>query len=197
VFGEGTYSLLSSETLTPVKSSDVGTLFAELPESDRRAWRKALRPYEAFGDYTVLAPNDGSPLAFYAVHKQTGDLAAIMPDGSGGAREELEANLRYVEGMIDSMSLFYSSINGFGVWAALEKTKARLVTRASILLATGESPEGFDDIMGGLACDLAREAVSSAVPGAAGDAVGRLLTVEGYLSLINDLSGLDLTVPCP
>ena len=194
VFSEGTYSLLKDKTLIALKSSEISSLFTELPEADRRAWRKALRPYEQFNDYIVLAPSDGTPLAFYAVHKQTGDLASIMPDGSGGAREELEANLRFVEGMIDSMSLMFGGeFTGFGVWAALEKTKARLVTRAAIVIATGVPAEGFDDIMDALVCDTAKEIVGTVVPGA-----GHIFDLETALGVVGAWTGIDTgSIPCP
>ena len=185
VFGEGTYSLLADETLAPLKSGDVGTVFAALPETDQRAWRKALRPYEQFNDYTILAPNDGTPLAFYAVHKQTGDLAAIMPDGSGGAREELEADLADTERIIDTIGVLNILPNS-GVWVALEKTKARLVTRATIMLATGVTPDTFGETMENLAHDLAKEFLGPTIPG-----LGEIFTIEGYVGIVGAWTGVE------
>jgi hypothetical protein len=83
VLGGGTVSLLNGEALALIDARSPD--FAGLDDTARQAWRVAMEPYRS-RDFAIIGPADGAPLSFYALHRPSGDLAAILPDGSGGAR---------------------------------------------------------------------------------------------------------------
>jgi hypothetical protein len=200
LLGEGTYSLLKGEPLKPVDRSDLNTSFPSLTDGERKNWSEALAPYRS--GYAIIGPVDGAPLAFYAINKSSGNLIAIMPDGTGGAREEIDADLNNTMIIIDVATILggVMGIPTVGVWAALEKTKARLVSRATIMLATGETSDDYSDIAGNLACDLMKVGVGSAASiysGTAGEVAKFVFDTDSYSQLGGELTGLNTpTISC-
>lgn len=82
------------------------------------------------------------------------------------AREEFDESLRRSETAINLLGAYgsFAGLPGVGVWVALEKTKARLVNNASIMIGTMEVPDNGNKIAASLACDLAKEAAQTLIP---------------------------------
>ncbi len=195
MMGEGTRSLLAEASLVALDADTRRERLEGFPSALRYRWERLVDPFEHGGPHTMLIPGDGEPAAFWVVDRSTGQATGILADGTGGAREEIEADLERTETLIGIANLVGSLIAGapFGVWAELEKTKARLVARATITLATGVTPENLDDIARDLACSMAKTGVGSAVP-----ALGTLFDWEGKVGLAGRLAGTPAPgIPCP
>lgn len=193
--GEGTRSLLAAEPLVALDADTRRERLGGFPSGLRYRWERLVDPYEHSGPHTMLIPGDGEPEAFWVVDRFTGQATGVLADGTGGARQEIEADLKRTETIIGLANLVGSLVAGapFGVWAELEKTKARLVARATITLATGVVPDNLDDIAGDLACSMAKTGMGSAVP-----ALGTLFDYEGKIGLAGDLAGTPApSLPCP
>ena len=193
--GEGTRSLLADEALAALDADTRRERLEGFPSGLRYRWERRVDPFEHSGPHTMLIPRDGEPGTFWVLDRSTGQATGILADGTGGARQEIEADLERTETVIGIASLVGSLIAGapFGVWAELEKTKARLVARATITLATGITPENLDDIAADLACSMAKTGMGSAVP-----ALGTLFDWEGKVGLAGDLAGTPAPgLPCP
>ncbi len=195
LLGDGTYSRLQGEALMAVDRRTREQRLEILPRARRYRWEHLLDPYEVGNRYTMVMPRDGDPEAFWVVHKATGRLTGIMPDGTGGARQEIEAEQKRTERFIALAGRLGSLIGGpaVGVWATLEKTKARLVARATITLATGVVPDNLDKIAKDTACDLAKAGLGSKVP-----ALGRVFNWEGDIGIAGGYAGVGTpSIPCP
>ena len=165
LFTTSTKSLLDGLPLRLVNSGSASSDLADLDPTVRARWSELEDPFGL--DYYLLVPSTGTPHAFWAVHKGTGTVIGILPDQSGGAtRAELEANLEATNKLLDLIGdvggLFGANV---GVWVELEKTKAALVTKATIVIATGEDPGGWGEPLEGLACNAMKEALAPHLPG--------------------------------
>jgi hypothetical protein len=123
------------------------------------AWYSPTQPYAG---RSLIAPNSGSPLVFFAVDPATGDIIGGLPDGTGGAvTEDVEHTLSQIDTILGLAERAgeLGAFNGIKVWTELERTKARLVGSATILLGEG-----------GLVPDIPR-AIVDAVEEAAEDGI--------------------------
>ncbi len=111
----------------------------------------------------------------------------MLPNGTGGgAREEYVESLRRTETAINILGAYgsFAGLPGVGVWVALEKTKTRVVSNATIVIGTMDVPDNWDNIAASLACDLAKEAIQQVIPNTA-----QFFEYDGNFELINGLFG--------
>lgn len=174
-----TLSLLGSESLAVNEPDFLRTLPSDLDGAVRDQWNAATRflPW----DDILLIPNDGEPVAFWAVNKKTGSLLGVLDDGSGGARErrELMQQLRSSLMMLDALDLvagLKGASPGLGAWISLQKVVLESLVRSTIIIDMaldpdyeGPIPESrIDDIMEGFVCGQLKGQVTgmlSAAPG--------------------------------
>jgi len=194
-FTTSTLGLLDGVALRRIDSGSASSQLSDLPAEVVAVWSRLEDPFGR--DYQLLIPDAGEPYAFWAVHEATGSVIGVLPDGSGGAtREELEANLKATNKLLDVIgkvgSLFGAST---GVWVALEQTKAALVTKATIVLATGEDPGGWEDPLAKLLCGQLRSQIGNQIPAAKTyfDAVSRINDVGGA----SGMDSIPATPGCP
>ena len=190
LMGESTFSLLDGAQLQRIEAplfSDAG-----FDPHTGAVWRRMTNPFRG---YAALLPQSGAPFAMWAVDKDTGTLIGVLRDGSGGGvRAELDADLKRTDTLLTAIGQIGFGIPGIGVWVELEKTKARLVNRATIMLATGEPVGGFEDIGKGLACELAKEGLGAIFP-----PLESLFNADNRLIVARRLAGVSDWTPldCP
>jgi hypothetical protein len=183
LFSESTASLLAGETLgqfSPISA------FVDLGLS----WEAIVGPYRS--GYTMIAPVDGEPLAFWAVH-QSGAVVGVLPDGSGGGIEsEVEQTLREIDLILDIAERAgeMAGFTGIGVWIELERTKAALVGNATIIIAGGEGRDSLD-ILADAACSAAEDAALGEIPGL-DDLTGPLDDLESIYGATETITGSDM-----
>ncbi|MEO0325634.1 MAG: hypothetical protein AAF447_21945 [Myxococcota bacterium] len=195
LFPTSTLGELEGEDLMAMPARNVRAAFRDTPNEDR--WNAVMAPYLGFGEYSVLVPRDGDPVAFWAVHEETGSTLGVLPDGSGGGYEEVrarvEANLRFFDMLEEAADT--AGVSG-GVWLSLELEKARVVSWATLWIGyLGEGPDvepppGVDDVEEAVAewvrGELEGRALD-ALPEGYSDAIGDAMEVLG---LVSDAAGL-------
>jgi hypothetical protein len=185
--GTSTEALLKDDTLVSVAAEDVGGLFAA-DEALAQRFSHAARGLDS--DYTLLVPEDGEPVAFWSVYEPTGSVLGVLSDGSGGASnaitDRVERNLAFYD-MIESMAQT-GAVTG-GAWLDLELAKARLVSYATLWIAT--VGDGFPDVPDGISPeDMAQDYVEGQIqdhllellPGNVGE---HLDLIEGWMGLVS------------
>ncbi|MFT3707987.1 MAG: hypothetical protein QM817_10060 [Archangium sp.] len=152
-FGKNTAKALQGKTLALFDWSTVEGLGPQ--------WVGAA--YPAYYDYHVLAPADGSVLAFWAVHKTTGQVIGVMPEGGVGEEESTEALVNRLQTLLDAASRAGAGAgyNGLKVWADLESTKVGLLGSV-IMLFEGTGTTG--DVLSNM-CSSAVDAAGGEIPG--------------------------------
>ncbi|MFO0600016.1 MAG: hypothetical protein U0228_32195, partial [Myxococcaceae bacterium] len=131
----------AKNTLPVLRGKTLGLFDANSVESLGMQWVGVA--YPAYADYRVLAPTDGSVLAFWAVHQRTGELFGVMPEGGPGSDESTEALVSRLLAILDAAGRAGEAggYNGIKVWADLEATKVQLLGDV-IMLFEGEAPPG-------------------------------------------------------
>ncbi len=154
-FGTNTYNLLRGKTLGLFNSNSVESLGA--------AWVGVA--YPAYADYHVLAPTSGSPVAFWAVHKRTGELIGAAPTGGVGEGESTEALVNRLLTILDAAGRAGEAFGYAGVkeWADLEATKVTLLGGV-IELFEGEGANPRGDLANNL-CSFGVDALGGQIPG--------------------------------
>lgn len=152
-FAYNTLPALEGKTLALFDATSIETLGPQ--------WLGAA--YPTYADYHLLAPADGSVVAFWAVHRETGELIGVRPEGGVGSDESTEALVNRLQLILDAAGRAgeASGYNGIKVWADLESTKVELLGGV-IMLFEGEGTT--DDILGSL-CEAAADAAGENVPG--------------------------------
>ncbi len=119
--------------------------------------------YPAYADYDVLAPSDGSVVAFWAVHRRTGEVIGVMPNGGIGEGESTQMLVDRLLTLLDAAGRAGEAIGYEGVkaWADLEATKVTLLGSA-IMLFEGEGTVG--DVAGAI-CGMGVGAIGGPIPG--------------------------------
>ncbi|MEW6434330.1 MAG: hypothetical protein AB1730_22755 [Myxococcota bacterium] len=135
--------------------------------------------YPAYSDYDVLAPADGTPVAFWAVHKRTGELIGVLPNGGEGESESTQALVDRLTFILDVAARAGEAYGYEGVahWAQLESTKVSLLGSV-IMLFEGEGPDPAGDAENQL-CSFGIDTAGGPIPGWSG-----LGTVPGDVGLI-------------
>lgn len=176
LFPTSTRSELEGLALRAFPSGSASSALVDLDPEVRARWEQLEDPFGTSA--TLILPDAGAPYAFWAVDEASGSLVGVLPDLSGGAtRTELEANLSATNNLLDLVGQIGGLLGtggAVGVWVELEKTKAALVTKATIVIATGEDPGGWGDPLLGLGCGLGSAGLGRLVPGLSGyfDAIG-------------------------
>ena len=120
--------------------------------------------YPAYADYHVVAPSDGAVVAFWAVHKGTGQLVGVMPQGGIGQSE--------TQALVDRLTLILDvagrvgeayGYEGIKAWADLEATKVELLGGV-IMLFEGEGEDPSNALANSM-CSAAGGALGGAIPG--------------------------------
>ncbi|MDP3500350.1 MAG: hypothetical protein Q8S33_08460 [Myxococcales bacterium] len=126
------------------------------------AW--AQTAYPDYNDYALLAPMDGGPVAFWAVHRRTGALIGVMPEGGLGEGESTEALVNRLLTILDAAGRVgvAGGYNGVKVWADLEATKVTLLGGV-IMLFDGEGEDPRGDLVNNL-CGFAIDSVGGQLP---------------------------------
>lgn len=122
-------------------------------------WRE---PAAAYRDYDLLAPIDGAPVAFFAVHRETGELIGVLADGSGGGYgRTIRAQEEDTMALIDRLLLILDvakragealGYEGVAAWADLEATKVNLLGSV-ILLFEGEGDDPTAGVLNSMCSD--------------------------------------------
>ena len=118
--------------------------------------------YPPYNDYHVLAPADGSALAFWAVHKRTGEVIGVLPEGGAAEEESTEALVDRLLVILDLAGRAGAAAGYEGVeaWADLESTKVELLGGV-IMLFEGES--SLDDLEGTM-CEQGLDTLAGPIP---------------------------------
>ncbi len=168
-----TLTLLDGATLQRVPSGSVST---QLTDLDVEARSRLTAVTESFGStYSLLIPESDDPAAFWAIDEETGTLIGMLPDGSGGSRGEIEAELARTKVLLHQVQQVGGVI---AVWAHIAEIEAELVARATILIATGEDPGDWTDPFLGYPCGAARSLALGLAPGGA--------ALDDALSIVED-----------
>lgn len=165
-FPINTSVLLEGEPLIAVAAESVGGRVA--PE-DRDAWNHATQAFRF--NYTVLMPEDGEPLAFWAVHKRTGFVIGGLSEGGGAGRYAAEiARLEERVAMYERFLAAFRAINSLPIkqaaWLEFEYQKAKLVTQAAIAilaLDAEDPPFELGPALAGGACSVIEQGGSAAL----------------------------------
>lgn len=141
----------------PLRLFDATTIQALGP-----AWAQAA--YPDYNDYALLAPMDGGPVAFWAVHRRTGALIGVMPEGGLGEGESTQALVDRLLTILDAAGRAGSAAgyNGVKVWADLEATKVTLLGGV-IMLFEGEGPDPRGDLQNNL-CGFVIDGLGGQLP---------------------------------
>lgn len=152
-FAKNTFAALNGKTLALFDSTSIEMLGPQ--------WVGFA--YPTYDDYHLLAPADGSVLAAWAVHRTTGEIIGIMPEGGPGEDESTEALVNRLLTILDAAGRAgeATGYNGVKVWADLEATKVQLLGGV-IALFEGEGTTG--DIAGNL-CGAGIDALGGPIPG--------------------------------
>lgn len=154
-FTRNTLSALQGRPLTLFDSTSIQALGP--------AW--AQTAYPDYNDYWLLAPMDGGPVvAFWAVHRRTGALIGVMPEGGLGEGESTQALVDRLLTILDAAGRagVAGGYNGVKVWADLEATKVTLLGGV-IMLFEGEGPDPRGDLENNL-CGFAIDSVGGQLP---------------------------------
>ena len=104
--------------LPPSSNHDFGEAFPDLSEDEREHWQRVTDIYG--DDWYLVVPEDGQPVAFYAIHETTGELIAILPDGKGGGLTSIQRGCvreKLMEAyLIDYQTATFNSPAKLGVW---------------------------------------------------------------------------------
>jgi hypothetical protein len=169
LYQESTAQLLASKALTAVVPYSAASPFPSLSAADRTTWDKRLQEYS---NKIQMVPVDGSVPAFYVVDPATGSMLAILSDGSGGGLSASDqglanATLKGLD-LISAMGNFAGASFGFGAVIALQAAILKVViAEAGMIASIGPDAQGTDPFgkaACGLACDLAKGAISVPVP---------------------------------
>ena len=160
----------STSTVSVLQDKPLALLRTDTPairalESDQvRRWREALRG--TGGDW-IVGDRDAGPLAYFQVSRRTGELLAVLPDGSGGG-SDIQNLLAFMDRLKTVMDLYEAAnwsaegaIHGApGLSAVAEwgQVLARLYAAATVVVAmvgvTGEN-EQARRVIKRLACEAA------------------------------------------
>ncbi|MEO0605460.1 MAG: hypothetical protein AAF211_28775, partial [Myxococcota bacterium] len=186
-----TWTLLAGAPLVAVPAEALPA-----PWSDDPRW---LRLAEDLDDaWTLLLPDDGMPLAAWAIHEPTGTVLGLLEDGIGGG-ESLEERLERNQALFDLIAELHGMSGlGGGVWLELEIAKAQIVAHATLAIANLEgwgttvTPDGPtpEEVVEGFVCAHAEGAVVDALPASVREGL------ERYGSWVDAL-GLPPASVCP
>jgi hypothetical protein len=166
-FGTSTWSLLKGKKLALFDPLTIDMMLGP-------SWRAPVVPYAA---YEIMAPVSGSPVAFFAVHRQTGEVIGGMADGSGGGWGQSRQGLgedESTEELVDRLMSELDAVErvgaalgyeGVSAWAELEKIEVTLLGDV-IIIFEGSSGGGNPTVNAQRdLCAAGLDALASSIPG--------------------------------
>ncbi len=193
-----TIDLLDGEELTvlpPESRRDFTYTFPLLTESERERWERLT---DFYGEQWYLAvPADGRPFSFFAIHAETGESYAVMPDGTGGGTAaatkgcQRSKTLDMLGVQLGIMSLSAPNLNpAFSIIAARLQWVGKMFNVATAAVEWARNFESGDEIpdwLKNLQINALRSYACTMLKTAAGIEGGPL--VSGAL-VANDIVGL-------
>lgn len=189
-FGDSTRAQLAGKTLAKFDPLTVETTLGP-------AWAGVA--YPAYSDYDVLAPASGTPVAFWAVHKQTGEVIGVMPNGGGlGADESVQGLVDRLQAILDAVKRVCEGLGyeGVSVWADLESIKVSALGNA---IATFEGEPHVDPApqIATDTCNAAVNSIGGPIPGI-GPALGLIGDLQSLYRVVHIGGGIDVPhIPGP
>jgi hypothetical protein len=144
---------------------------------------------DSYRDYDILAPATGSPVAFWAVHRETGEVIGGLSDGGGSGEGESVANLvQRLDALLDAAERAGTILGfeGISVWTTLESIKMHAVANA-IALFEGEPSVNGDRILEQEVCQAGINQVIGQVPGLSdlNTEIGNVGALQRILSILS------------
>lgn len=175
-FANSTHAQLAGKTLARFDPLTVDTALGS-------AWAGVA--YPAYQDYDVLAPVAGTPVAFWAVHKQTGEVIGVLANGGGtGTGESTEALVSRLLLLLDAVKRVSEGLGyeGVAAWADLEAAKVQALGNA-IATFEGEPNEDPAAQIGGNICSAGLDRIAGEIPGLSdvNDVLGDLASISGVV----------------
>ena len=182
-----TSTLLEGETLIRVLPTELASTFGG--HDNLEGWSRVAASYGA--GTTLVVPEDGDPLAHWAIETATGSARGMLPNGSGGVDHrtiaQVERNLAFFD-MLENLAGM-GAITG-GAWLDLELAKARQASYATLWIATlgSEGPRPPDPTAEAAAAAEAfvrgriEDRLLGVLPGGWGDGIGRAMALWGAVS---------------
>ncbi|MBK7580769.1 MAG: VWA domain-containing protein [Myxococcales bacterium] len=197
--GPSTYEALQGKTLGLFAPGAVDGQ-PGLTSQEQLLWG-ALGP-EFNNEHSLLAPVKPGP--FWVIHKGTGTVIGMLPNGTGGGAEDICNDFDQLNNMLQMASLLG---NFFGVsvggWVALAQWEVKYVTMATLVIGYGATPGGLSNPGADMACGAINDGIGSALPGAAGALYGIYDAASGTYNTVNPdsasaptLCGGDSYNPC-
>lgn len=155
--GTSTRESLAGRQLSLFEPSDVDAQ-AGLSFEQQLAWHALA---EDFGrDYLLLAPHD--PGAFWAIHKPTGTVVGMLPNGTGGGAAEVCENFDQTNNMLQAAGLLG---NFFGVavggWVELAKWEVKYLTMATLVIGYGGTAGSLENPALAMGCGILNDGLGN------------------------------------
>jgi hypothetical protein len=163
--------------------------FPSLPPEKLRAWDRML---SSWSGWHKLVPASGEPIGAYAIHKDTGAVVGLLPDGSGGSinlwppKEQVSWEISLINwasaigGLLGILSLPGS------IWLIFSKAIIKKVLQATLIISTLDAPAsqaGIDDAIKDIACDSLKSILGE-ILGKAVDSKVAAIRAIGLLSKV-------------
>lgn len=187
LFQQSTYILLeNSELVSRETANKEKWLKNQLgyKHKDARYWREAV--FRGNGYYKVFDRNAVSK-AFWKIHRSTGEMYGIMPDGSGGGFNRFEEQLEELEAVIEMYSKIFDAMGvanpAIAIVAIYGKTLVKLyaiVSEVIIVMDASGMDDAITEALMEMACEVAKEIITS-LTGKAGEIMGGLDTIIGLM----------------
>lgn len=183
-----TLSLLDQEPLVYLPKGILDQ-FPSLSPDRLRAWDRML---SSWSGWHKLVPASGEPIGAYAIHKNTGAVVGLLPDGSGGGinlwppkeKASWEISLLNWASALGGL-LGILSLPG-AIWLIFGKAIIKKVLQATLIISTLDAPPaqaGLDDALKDIACDSLKSILGE-VLGKAVDSKGAAIRALGLLSKV-------------
>jgi hypothetical protein len=149
--------------------------------------------------YDILAPVAGKPVAFFAVHRETGEVIGGLSDGGGsGEGEDLDTLVNRLDTLLETAERAGTALGfeGISVWTTLESIKLHAVANAIALFEGRPSVDG-PNILENEACEAGANEIIDHLPGISdlNDVLGDLGFILDWLSLLSGREGPPLPDP--
>jgi hypothetical protein len=185
LFETSTRSLLAGKRLGPFETV-YDSMSERGDEEQADQWDRLFDQYEEYGGYNLL-PADGTPLAFWNINEETGELVGVLPDGSGGGStlERVREMIHQIDRVMTMYKLLAMAAPGgfaLAVVASYGQTLARLYGAASLAIAamdTSQLGEQVQEAIAHLVCNVARQIVFKGIGNWVLSAMDKILSIAG------------------
>ena len=202
LFPTSTRSLLAGKPLTRIGRSpfrDRG-----LPEETVSRWYELTDQIRREYPAAWVAPEAGDVVAMWTVHRRSGELLGVLPDGSGGGTREdaIQRELESLDQVVATLNLLVmaagaagavSSTGGVGLSlvGAYGQQLARLYAAASmfiLLMDTSGLDAAVRKALATMACEVVKN-ITLGVFSGAGRVAGRAVTLFGTVEGVDGAAG--------